>query len=477
MKIYNIEKKDGIEEKIKASASINLLCPINNTKKLSEDEKAKIVASINDSLSGQPDIYALNTILVSAGWNQNDDVFYPEEIWAAKDTPKFKQFNFMHDDTKPIGVITDSIPIKDGEVITELEDEFDIATSAIIYKFWSDPEKTAWIEQIVAEIDEGLDKWKVSMECIFDDFDYAIIQNGQHSVVERNEATAFLTKHLRAYGGSGQFQDYKIGRLLRSITFSGKGLVDNPANPRSVILKYDPFSKAKIATAKFEEYQMAERTEVDILKEEVAQLKAEASKAKKELEDKAKAEAEAREAEVAATLEEKDRVITELTESRDSFETQVAELTKERDELQSRIDEVEAEAKTVARTSKLVSAGLTQAEAMVHIEKYAMVDDDTFDSIVSLIKEKVEAEAAAKKDEDKKKMDDKDKESEASSDEDESVDSAEAEVGDDVDIEEDNKASASFATDSDEEDKAFSDLTNAFANSLKSTASLKKNQE
>ena len=45
----------------------------------------------------------------------------------------------------------------------------------------------------------------------------------------------FLHKHLRAYGGKGGYEDHKIGRLLRNIVFSGKGFVNKPANPDSVI--------------------------------------------------------------------------------------------------------------------------------------------------------------------------------------------------------------------------------------------------
>jgi predicted Zn-dependent protease len=54
-------------------------------------------------------------------------------------------------------------------------------------------------------------------------------------VVARNQDTASLTKHLRQYGGTGKYNDFAIGRVLRNITFSGKGLVENPANEESII--------------------------------------------------------------------------------------------------------------------------------------------------------------------------------------------------------------------------------------------------
>src|SRR6185436_8942860 len=59
--------------------------------------------------------------------------------------------------------------------------------------------------------------------------------------------TAYLDKHLRACGGGGKFIDpdsgneMRIGRVLRSITFGGCGLVDHPANKRSVITSAEVF--------------------------------------------------------------------------------------------------------------------------------------------------------------------------------------------------------------------------------------------
>ncbi|QEL19556.1 hypothetical protein [Limnoglobus roseus] len=101
------------------------------------------------------------------------------------------------------------------------------------------------MDTILAEIAKG--EWFVSMECLFAGFDYSMrARDGTTRVVARNEQTAFLTKHLRAYGGTGEYQGAKVGRLLRNIVFSGKGLVRKPANPESVILTdAEPFSATK----------------------------------------------------------------------------------------------------------------------------------------------------------------------------------------------------------------------------------------
>ena len=81
------------------------------------------------------------------------------------------------------------------------------------------------------------------MECFFTGFDYGLIdqKTGDYKVLSRNNDTAYLSKHLRAYGGTGEHEGYKIGRVLRNITFSGKGFVDRPANPDSIIFSKDAF--------------------------------------------------------------------------------------------------------------------------------------------------------------------------------------------------------------------------------------------
>src|SRR5262249_41187146 len=88
---------------------------------------------------------------------------------------------------------------------------------------------------LLAEIAQG--EYSVSMECLFNKFDYILTApDGTTRIVARNDKTAFLTKHLRCYAGSGYYGDSKVGRVLRNIVFSGKGLVKNPANADSVIL-------------------------------------------------------------------------------------------------------------------------------------------------------------------------------------------------------------------------------------------------
>jgi len=72
----------------------------------------------------QPDLAYIQSILVSAGWNLNDDVFLPDEMWAARATPVHKPINVEHNETKIIGHMIQSQAVdKQGNVIEVAEGE------------------------------------------------------------------------------------------------------------------------------------------------------------------------------------------------------------------------------------------------------------------------------------------------------------------------------------------------------------------
>ena len=201
----------------------------------------------------------------------------------AKNTPEDKPFNFMHDEKDIIGHITSNevVDFSGNPIDSALEvapKEFNILTSAVIYTEWSDLEQKQRLNQIVAEIEDN--KWFVSMECLFPNFDYALKNSkGETKVVRRDEASAFLTKHLRSYGGTGTYDDYQVGRLLRNLSFSGKGLVSKPANPRSIILEGNDFfdeSQSKLLTLSSlkEKNSMSDQeTQVQDLRAELAEAR------------------------------------------------------------------------------------------------------------------------------------------------------------------------------------------------------------
>ncbi|MFY9241197.1 MAG: hypothetical protein WAO78_20430, partial [Roseovarius sp.] len=273
MNIFDREKKDGISDTVANSNSVTLACQVvfeDNIDLVTSDEKLrKVLASFSED-GKQSDLYYLNSVLVSAGWNKNDDVFSSAQLWESRKTPVDKQFNLMHDESDIIGHITASMVVdengqklSDDLTVDEVPERIDILTSAVIYKSWSDIEMRERVHELIEGIDAG--EWFVSMECLFDGFDYALIaEDGTSSVLPRNETSAFLTKHLRAYGGSGVYQKYKVGRVLKGICFSGKGLVNKPANSRSIIFSKDtnPFeSKAEITIDNFLTAQETDMTD------------------------------------------------------------------------------------------------------------------------------------------------------------------------------------------------------------------------
>ena len=281
-------------------------------------------------------------------------------------------------------------------------EDFDIITQAVLYNSWTGAENQERMKKIIAEIEEG--KWYVSMECLFAGFDYALIgEEGSAKVLARDEESAFLTKHLRAYGGTGEYQGYKVGRALKNISFSGKGLVAKPANPRSIIIKSVAFDVDQNSNFNMGEFTMAE----NLLEKQLDEVRAELASAKAENEAiKAKIE-EAKDKEFASqveafesVIEEKDSSIAELEESIKSTQARVAELedalAKSNDELSVAMKEMEEQKKKAQmekRKAALAEAGLDEEEIEDSLANFDALADEAFESVIALMKKK------AKKDE------------------------------------------------------------------------------
>ena len=390
MKIHKQEILDGLSEKIEASASVSLDAQILIDSDLdhpSKEEIQKTLAGYGHSNPDQVDLYYLNAVLVSTGWNKNDDVFAAEEAWAARDTPVDKQFNYMHDESDIIGHITGSTVVDANGTKIEAEElppeKFDIITSAVLYKSWSDPELRERMSQLVSEIEEG--KWAVSMECLFSDFDYSVVSpDGEMKVVARNDESAFLTKHLRVYGGKGEYEGYKVGRLLRNIAFSGKGLVNKPANPRSIILQpeEDPFDDNFTNSVNVEEFKMADDQKVESSDIEV---EAAVASVNDELET-IKADHEAVVDGLTATIAERDAKITELEESAAALTSELEETKAKLDETSTQLGETKATIRTMVRTAQAKDAGIADDKVEDTLAKFDAVDDEAFAAMLDLVK-------------------------------------------------------------------------------------------
>jgi len=419
IKIFQNEINDGIGELVKSTASV-AYCSQATTfkgqqfseKLASAMENTKVAEKILAENKDQIDLYYLESVLVSCGWNKNDDVFQAEPTWAARNTPEDKQFNFMHDENDIIGHITGSYVLtKDGKAVADndpMPEDFDIITQAVLYNSWTNSENRERMDKIIAEIEDG--KWYVSMECLFAGFDYALSnESGSKKVLARNEDSSFLTKHLRVYGGTGEYEGYKIGRALNNISFSGKGLVSKPANPRSIILKSMAFKLDDDSKFDIGELNMSD----NVAEKQLAEVRQELTSAKAENEAiKAKIE-EAKDKEFAskveafeATVEEKDASIAELEESVKSTQARVAELqdalAKSQEDLSvatKEMDDMKKKEKMEKRKAALVEAGFDQEDLDETLAAFDAVQDEAFDLVVAKVlkakKDKKEDEAEA----------------------------------------------------------------------------------
>jgi hypothetical protein len=402
MKIFKSEIKDGIGELIKSTASVaycSEACSVEHVDKIIPNQE--ILDKVIAENKGQSDLFYLEAVLVSTGWNKNDDVFQPEATWAAKDTPEDKQFNFMHNESDIIGHITGSYVLtRDGKVVSpddDRPDEFDIITQAVIYNSWMQPENRLRMDEIVKEIPRG--EWFVSMECLFAGFDYALIdEEGIAKVLSRDEGSAFLTKHLRAYGGTGEYQGHKIGRALSNISFSGKGLVSKPANPRSIILNskgtasFKTDSKLSIGEVNMSDQSLLEK-QLEETKAQLKEAKAEVATVKSQIEESkdkefaTKIEAfEAAATQAKATIEELNEVIkstqARVAELEDALATSKEALATSEQQVQA----MESKEKSNKRKAALIEAGLDEDEVTETLASFDTLDEISFETIVALMK-------------------------------------------------------------------------------------------
>lgn len=433
MKIYDQEKLDGLENIIKASASItyaSLAAPasVSEQKKL---EELKTIASVDDS-----DLYYVQSILVTSSWNKNDDIFDKAEIWDARNTPEDKPTNLEHDESTIIGHITANWPItEEGILIDEntpvanLPDKYHILTASVIYRGFSKPELRERAEKLIAEVESG-EKY-VSMECFFKGFDYGLLnkETGEFKVLARNNNTAFLTKHLRAYGGLGEHENYKIGRVLRNITFSGKGFVAKPANPDSIIFtkdnllnkndinsleKKDDFSLSGVSNNQSNlnvvenstmnsdnKDTVADHVEAHDCSEQIKQAHDTAS----ELETKTvelETAVKAKEVELEQVKAELTNIQDALAKKEEDMKKKEEEMMKKEEEMKKMKAELDAATETIAaykkneeemmkkekkmkRVAELLEKGIENEVAVSTVDKFENLDDATFESITSLL--------------------------------------------------------------------------------------------
>jgi len=205
-------------------------------------EKAAVLAFPDEK---QSDLQYMRSCLVSAGTNKNGAHFLPSEMMKAHNTVVHKAIDIEHEEERVIGHIYEcAYMYKDGTqfdpktVMASYEEasqdldgvDMDIAVAGVIHKMR--------FPEYADEISAG--EWKVSMECFFKDFDIKI----GDTIITRDEAMTLgydpndlVGGFVKVMAGHKEMGVRQVARVLRHITFSGMGIVKNPANPHSIIME------------------------------------------------------------------------------------------------------------------------------------------------------------------------------------------------------------------------------------------------
>lgn len=207
-------------------------------------EQASKIIELPNEADKQPDLLYCSAVFVSSGENLNHAYFMGSELIKAEGTITNKAMDVEHNESSIIGHIyrrefmnqtgnkLDLKELSSKEIATQDSQEMHIAIACVLYK-----NRFPNFAQEVAE-----NKWKVSMECYYEDYD---IKVGQ-LILDKKEAevlglaatdSKILGTMSKVIKNGIEIASGKITRVLRGICFSGCGFVKNPANPVSVVLE------------------------------------------------------------------------------------------------------------------------------------------------------------------------------------------------------------------------------------------------
>ena len=500
MIIYKAEA--SIAEQITKSTVLAYTMPL--VKWEPDTEVQKQLCFDDKTLAGERDndLYYTKSIFVTTNWNKNDDVFDKVETWAARHTPTHKPTNVEHNEKKLVGHITncwamttDSQVIPDNTIVDDLPNIYHLVNGAVIYRGWRNDELASMAKNLIEQIEKG-EKF-VSMECMFTDFNYAILNSeGKCDIIPRNENSAWMTKHLRVYGGTGEYDGYKIGRILRNITFSGKGYVDRPANPDSIIfnnanlfdfksvgmIKENPFILNngvyfnEALTHKNEEINTMS-SELDILKTQLDEVKAslkEALDTKVSLEEKlAKVDNEKSESHIVELekaladskleIESGKKTLTDLQDKMTIADKTIADINVKNEELTKKLSDMTQAQIISNRITNLVEGGIEREVAEKKVALYTNLTDEQWTDLASELVEAAKKKTIAP--EDKTKMEDE-KKTDCKADEDTHEDHADTKILDNAKVNEELNLSIAGNSEKDDLVELRKELQQALASRL-----------
>ncbi len=338
MKVYQNEIDLGLADAISV-ASLSVLGETSPLFSPEEFEEFAVATNL-----GQDDLYYSKSLLVSTGFNKNFDFFPIVDTWNARFSPIDKPSSIDHVRNHVVGHSTDAVAFdREGNQLTENDGtvDFDIVDASVIYcRGRGTKEENERIEKLIDEIEEG--KYCVSMECFFANFDYVLVPRcsdimeadmSKAEFIERNEKTSHLSKYLQVYNkkADNTYMGQYIGRVLRQITFAGKGYTKNPANPTSAIYTFNgkklsgKISNGLALSVYNKQEEEKQMQELEDVKKKLAETEAALASAKKELEGKdaeltaAKTATEAVASERAKALADAEQLKNELAQANEKI--------------------------------------------------------------------------------------------------------------------------------------------------------------
>jgi hypothetical protein len=207
-----------------------------------EDIRQEVASVVKFPEDKTPDMLFFSGIFVSSGGNLNKAFFLPSELVKAHNTINNKALDVEHDESQIVGHIYSSafvdrtgnkldIDVLQSMKQDELENiDMDVMIAGIVYK--------SRFPELAEEVKEH--KWKLSMETYFQDYDIKIgdlIISRQEAEVLGLDSDDVLGRVARVLKKGKEIAKGEVDRVLRSLLFSGCGLVKKPANPRSIILE------------------------------------------------------------------------------------------------------------------------------------------------------------------------------------------------------------------------------------------------
>lgn len=341
--------------------------------------------------------YHFRGILASDGWNLNDEVFAQLEMVKARKTCVDQPLNLNHEEFSIIGHISNyrigvGDPYSDLELLEETkEEELDyskplhIITDAVLYvDYWREEKQIMFIEKLIDEIEE--DEWCLSLELLVSNFDFVLKKDGKEKIIALTEETVFLAKYLRFYGGSGEFQGYKIGRLLKDFRFVGKALVRNPANPKSIIL--NSHSEIKMDELKAAQDKIAELEKGLADKDVVIAglVPASTLEEKEELAKKVVAQ-ESQISELNEKVKDSETALAEKVAEIETLKNEKAVLEAAISEANTKLTEFstkQAEFTKANRVNQFVQKGFSKEKAEALVESFSSLSDENFNAVLSV---------------------------------------------------------------------------------------------